>query len=131
MSHNKNYSKYSEKKKVDEVVESVDDNKEIVEPVEENNESIENISEEPVVEEAVVEEAVDEPAVIEPTIGFIDGCDRLNVRKESIKDSEVLCILDKLAEVTIDLSNSTEDFYKVMTSEGIEGYCMKKFITIK
>lgn len=131
MSHNKNYSKYSEKKKVDEVVESVDENKEIVEPVEENNESIENISEEPVVEEAVVEEAVEEPAVIEPTIGFIDGCDRLNVRKESTKDSEVLCILDKLVEVTIDLSNSTEDFYKVMTSEGIEGYCMKKFITIK
>lgn len=131
MSHNKNYSKYSEKKKVDEVVESVDENKEIVEPVEENNESIENISEEPVVEEAVVEEAVEKPAVIEPTIGFIDGCDRLNVRKESTKDSEVLCILDKLAEVTIDLSNSTEDFYKVMTSEGIEGYCMKKFITIK
>lgn len=131
MSHNKNYSKYSEKKKVNEVIELVDENKEVVESVEENNKLTENISEEPVVEEAVVEETVEEPAVIEPTIGFVDGCDKLNVRKESTKDSEVLCVLDKLSEVTINLSNSTEDFYKIMTSEGIEGYCMKKFITIK
>ena len=102
MSHNKNYSKYSEKKK------------------------------EEVVEETVNEEvAVEESIIKEPTIGFVDGCDKLNVRVESNKDSAVAVILDKSTEVTIDLDNSTDDFYKVMTSEGVEGYCMKKFITIK
>lgn len=120
MSHNKNYSKYSEKKKIEEVVE----------PIEDNNQTTNNISEENI-EEAVEKEAVEKQIVKEPTIGYIDGCDKLNVRMESNKDSGVVVILDKSTEVTIDLDNSTDDFYKIMTSEGVEGYCMKKFITIK
>lgn len=128
MSHNRNYSKYSEKKKNEEVIESANENKnEVVEMTEDNNQ---NISEE-VVEQTVAEQAVEEQLNKEPTIGFIDGCDKLNVRMESNKDSEVVTILDNATEVTIDLDNSTDNFYKIMTSEGVEGYCMKKFITIK
>lgn len=62
--------------------------------------------------------------------GKVEGCERLNVRAESNKDSDVVCIIDKSTEVVIDLENSTEDFYKITTSQGIDGYCMKKFITI-
>ena len=130
MSHNKNYSKYSQKKeeKVEENVPEVetaiepDTNQEpIMDPiVEAEAEQIQEI----VKESQEVEEAV-------PTVGFVDNCECLRVRKESNVDSEELCIINKLSEVVIDLDNSTDDFYKVKTSEGVEGFCMKKFITIK
>ena len=46
---------------------------------------------------------------------------------------DVLCVIDNGKEVTLDTSSEEtfEEFYKVCTEAGIEGYCMKKFITIK
>ena len=111
MSQNKNYSKFSQKK------ESV--NLEEIFPEAEAEQAQEIVEESQEVEEAV------------PTVGFVDNCGCLRVRKESNVDSEELCIINKLSEVVIDLDNSTDYFYKVTTSEGVEGYCMKKFITIK
>lgn len=61
-------------------------------------------------------------------IGNVVNCLRLNVRKEPNKDSEVLFSIPLKAEVMIEESASTEDFYKVYTASGIGGYCMKKFI---
>jgi len=112
MSHNQNYSKFSQSKQ------SV--NLEEIFPDTENKES-----------KAVDNEVVELSTEIEPLIGFVDDCERLRVRKESNVDSEELCILDKMSEVVVDLDNSTDYFYKVKTSEGVEGYCMKKFIKIK
>lgn len=63
--------------------------------------------------------------------GKVIDCDRLNVRKEDKKESDVLCIIEKDSEVQINLDESTEEFYKVVTPSGIEGYCMKKFIEVK
>ncbi len=111
MSH-KNYSGFSRKKNqqhdqqipIDEVVE---------------------LSESPAQE---AEATITEEHVV--VTGKVEGCARLNVRSESNKDSEVLCIIDKSAEVVIDLENSTDDFYKITTSQGIDGYCMKKFIIV-
>ena len=130
MSHNKNYSKFSQKKEnvnleeifpETEVVEADAEQEPIMDPViEAEAEQAQEIVE----ESQEVEEAV-------PTVGFVDNCECLRVRKESNVDSEELCIINKLSEVVIDLDNSTDYFYKVTTSEGVEGYCMKKFITIK
>lgn len=130
MSHNKNYSKFSQKKEnvnleeifpETEVVEADVEQEPIMDPVvEAEAEQAQEIVE----ESQEVEEAV-------PTVGFVDNCECLRVRKESNVDSEELCIINKLSEVVIDLDNSTDYFYKVTTSEGVEGYCMKKFITIK
>ena len=130
MSQNKNYSKFSQKKEnvnleeifpETEAVESDAEQEPIMDPVvEEEAEQAQEIVE----ESQEVEEAV-------PTVGFVDNCECLRVRKESNVDSEELCIINKLSEVVIDLDNSTDYFYKVTTSEGVEGYCMKKFITIK
>ena len=130
MSHNKNYSKFSQKKESvnleeifpeTETVEADVEQKPIMDPViEAEAEQAQEIVE----ESQEVEEAV-------PTVGFVDNCECLRVRKESNVDSEELCIINKLSEVVIDLDNSTDYFYKVTTSEGVEGYCMKKFITIK
>lgn len=130
MSHNKNYSKFSQKKEnvnleeifpETEAVEADAEQEPIMDPVvEAEAEQAQEIVE----ESQEVEEAV-------PTVGFVDNCECLRVRKESNVDSEELCIINKLSEVAIDLDNSTDYFYKVTTSEGVEGYCMKKFITIK
>lgn len=130
MSHNKNYSKFSQKKEnvnleeifpETEAVEADAEQEPIMDPVvEAEAEQVQEIVE----ESQEVEEAV-------PTVGFVDNCECLRVRKESNVDSEELCIINKLSEVVIDLDNSTDYFYKVTTSEGVEGYCMKKFITIK
>lgn len=130
MSQNKNYSKFSQKKEnvnleeifpETEAVEADAEQEPIMDPViEEEAEQAQEIVE----ESQKVEEAVQ-------TVGFVDNCECLRVRKESNVDSEELCIINKLSEVVIDLDNSTDYFYKVTTSEGVEGYCMKKFITIK
>lgn len=128
MSQNKNYSKFSQKKEnvnleeifpETEAVEADAEQEPIMDPVVEAEQAQEIVEESQKVEEAV------------QTVGFVDNCECLRVRKESNVDSEELCIINKLSEVVIDLDNSTDYFYKVTTSEGVEGYCMKKFITIK
>ena len=130
MSQNKNYSKFSQKK------ENVN-----LEEIFPETEAAEADAEQELIMDSVVEEEaeqaqeiVEESQKVEEavqTVGFVDNCECLRVRKESNVDSEELCIINKLSEVVIDLDNSTDYFYKVTTSEGVEGYCMKKFITIK
>ena len=130
MSQNKNYSKFSQKK------ENVN-----LEEIFPETEAVEaDAEQEPIMDPVVEEEAEQAQEIVEEsqkveesvqTVGFVDNCECLRVRKESNVDSEELCIISKLSEVVIDLDNSTDYFYKVTTSEGVEGYCMKKFITIK
>ena len=63
--------------------------------------------------------------------GFVSGCGKLNVRKEPHPKAEVVCVLDKGTNVVIDESDLTDNYYKVYTEAGAEGYCMKDYITIK
>lgn len=109
----KNYSKISEKK--EEVPEVVEEVKEIVEtPVEE-------------IKEEMVEIPVEEVNLVD---GKVNGCEALNIRKKPTINSDVADVIKKDSKVTVYLKDSTEDFYKIMTSKGVEGYCMKKFIKI-
>ena len=55
----------------------------------------------------------------------------LNVYTRSDTSSEAVCMIYYNSEVEIDLGNSTDDFYKICTASGAEGYCQKEFITIK
>lgn len=66
-----------------------------------------------------------------PAFGYVDGCLRLNVREAPDRYAAVVCVLDVSDEVEIDESASTEDFYKVCTAAGQEGYCMKNYIVIE
>lgn len=63
-----------------------------------------------------------------PKIGRVFGCTSLNVRKAPKTNAMVICTINCHAEVEIDELESTDDFYKIFTASGIEGYCMKKFI---
>lgn len=63
-------------------------------------------------------------------IGKINGFEKLYVRSQADKESEPVGIVNTLDELYIDLEKSTEEFYKVLTSNGLEGYCIKKFVKI-
>ena len=61
----------------------------------------------------------------------IVNCLRLRIHSEPNLRSEIICKVRYLTEVTIDLNSSTEDFYKICTAIGAEGFCQKELITIK
>lgn len=90
---------------------------------------------EPVVETAVepvaIYEPVEENVSETPMIGIVTNCLRLNVRKTPSPTAEVLCTVDAKHDLVIDMDESTDDYYKICTEAGIEGYCVKYFVTIK
>lgn len=64
-------------------------------------------------------------------IGVVTNCTRLNVREEPRADAVVVCEVNCQTELMIDETESTEEFFKVFTSAGMEGFCMNKFITVQ
>ncbi|MCM1090032.1 MAG: SH3 domain-containing protein [Muribaculum sp.] len=66
----------------------------------------------------------------EPVIGRVVRCTKLNVRKDPDADAEILGTIPAGAEVMIDESDSTDDFYNVCAASGFEGFCMKQFIEV-
>ena len=114
----------------EEVKETVEQVEETINEVEETTNEIEETTEE-------VTDEVTEPEVIVPSIenneviGKISGFEKLYVRKEASKDSEPVGIVTDKDDLSIDVARSTDDFYKVITSNGLEGYCIKQFINIK
>lgn len=81
----------------------------------------------------VEQEEVKEPVkpVITSFKGVVTGCDMLNVRSKPDKESDVVSMLQRDVEIEIVDTNASDDFYKIVTEIGIEGYCMKDFIAIK
>ena len=116
-----------------EVNETIEQIEETVNEVEESTNEAEETTEE-------VTKEVTEPEVIVPSIennvenneviGKISGFEKLYVRKEASKDSEPVGIVTDKDDLSIDVARSTDDFYKVITSNGLEGYCVKEFVKI-
>lgn len=79
----------------------------------------------PTVEEAPVEEK----KVV--YIGKIRDCDKLNVRETPTLNAKILCKLDKDSTVIVVKSESTKEYYKVYLESGVQGYCMKKYMSVK
>lgn len=67
----------------------------------------------------------------EPIIGHVVDCTKLNVRKDPDADAEILGTIPAGAEVMIDESESTDDFYNVCAASGFEGFCVKRFIAVE
>lgn len=117
----------------EEVNETIEQVEETVNEVEESTNEAEETTEK-------VTEEVTEPEVIVPSIesnvenneviGKISGFEKLYVRKEASKDSEPVGIVTDKDDLSIDVAHSTDDFYKVITSNGLEGYCVKEFVKI-
>lgn len=66
----------------------------------------------------------------EPIEGTV-GCEKLYVRSDATVDSDPVGIIDRGSKVFIYEDESTEEFYKVCAATGLEGYCMKKFISVQ
>lgn len=89
-----------------------------------------------IVEEAAAEplgQALEETPKKESKVGIVANCEKLNLRRSPLKDSDGANIITELLSgvaVVIDEDELTPDFYKVTTETGLEGYCMRRFIEL-
>lgn len=81
--------------------------------------------------EEVKEEVVEVKEEKKPEITGVVICEKLNVRE--VPNGAKICEIGKDTVVVIDESESTHDWYAVRTCTNpvVEGFCMKKFISIK
>ena len=74
---------------------------------------------------------VEHPKPVTIMTGVVSNCTKLNVRSKPAIDADIMAVINANAEVKVDMAKSINDWYKVTTSASIEGYCMRKFISIK
>ena len=79
---------------------------------------------------APIPDIVGEDIETNDVTGFVSNCKRLNVRKRPDITAPVVCEIDSNSQVIINDNESTDDFYKISTAFGVEGFCMKKFIAV-
>lgn len=71
------------------------------------------------------ESTKDEPKTI---IGNVTA-KRLNIREKPDIGSSILCVAEANSELMIE-EDASDEWFKVCTVLGVEGYCMKKFVDI-
>lgn len=79
-----------------------------------------------------VEEVMTEPAQEvkkEPVYGVV-SCLSLNVRKGPDIREAILGLIHRNDKVLIDETASTDGWYSVCTEAGLEGFCMKEYISV-
>ena len=111
----RNYNQYANKEEttpVEEIEESID----TTETVEENEVVTEETE---VIEDKILDE------VPKPVYGVVN-CSKLNIRRGPSIDTTSLCIVEGGSKLDIEQYN--EEWLKVLTEDGISGYCMRKFI---
>lgn len=131
---NKYENKYDNKSRIERKFESAD---EMVEALNNQKPEVVDVTPAVVSEPEVVAPVVNEvvapvvPEVDTPkNLGKVVGCVKLNVREEPSAKASVVFEIPVDSTVFIDETCSTDEFYKICTEHGVEGYCMKKFIEI-
>lgn len=129
-----NYSQYSNKKyekKIDTTPEVTEENQNGVETT--VNEEVETTVIAPVEATAeatvVTETVVEEPKTGAVSKGVVANCAKLNVRSKPSTSADIVTVLNVNDKVTIDVDESTEDWFKICTADGVKGYCMRKFVS--
>lgn len=89
--------------------------------------SHEEIVEAPV---AVTEEAPKPKKQPKKIKGTVVGCTKLNVREQMNIKATVLCTLPVSSEVKVIADEVHDEWYHVFTKTGVEGFCMKKYISV-
>ena len=116
----RNYNQYANKPESEQVKEEAVE--EVIEPVEE---AVEEVIEP--VEEAVEEVAEVEENPTEVAFGKVN-CSKLNVRKEPSINSVPLCIVEH--GTRMEISEFNGEWVKILTPDGVSGYCMREFIDL-
>ena len=66
----------------------------------------------------------------ETVTGVVVNCAKLNVRANPSTDADVVCVLNAASEIEVNVAESNDEWVKVCTATGIDGYCMRKFIDV-
>ena len=121
-----NYSQYSNKKKHNNKPEAIAEVREEIEMVVEPIET----AVAPEVTPVLMQETVDTVALPKTMTGVVVNCSKLNVRVAPVVTAEVACVLNVASEIEIVAAESTDEWFKVVTAAGIDGYCMRKFVEV-
>ena len=62
--------------------------------------------------------------------GTVVKCQFLNIRKFPLETAQVVGIINRGEKLMLDMTKFSNDFYKVKTGSGTEGYCKKDFIEV-
>ena len=111
----RNYNQYANKEETT-PVEKIEESIDTTEMVEEN---------EVVTEETEVIEDKTPDEVPKPVYGVVN-CSKLNIRRGPSIDTASLCIVEGGSKLDIEQYN--EEWLKVLTEDGVSGYCMREFI---
>lgn len=79
----------------------------------------------------LVQETVNTVTLPETVEGVVVDCAKLNVRAEPDITAEVLCVLDSMSEIEVDMTKSNNEWLHVCTAIGVDGYCMRKYVDVR
>ena len=82
----------------------------------------------PVETVALANEAVETVALPNTVKGIVSHCAKLNVRENATVDSGIVCVLDAMSEIEIDVNKSTSNWFYIYSATGAEGYCMRQYV---
>ena len=122
-------------KKHHDINESIENNTDAIE-IEKIDENILSTDEEEKIDENILSTYEEEnndkdiTSINTTDFGEVTDCLKLNVRSCPSNASEIVAVIPVKTIVLVDVVNSIEDWYKVYLVEGIEGFCMKKYIRL-
>lgn len=132
-----NYSQYSNKKNHNRTEDATAEEFTTTAITPENEPALE-VKMEPVITETVVEpvaetvEPVAEPVetvtLPKKVKGTVANCTKLNIRTKASADAAVIRVLNAGTKVDINVNKSNAEWLSVRTPDGINGYCMRKFV---
>ena len=110
-------------------------NKKLYMGYDEKTKSLADVTEE--VEEEIAEVNESEEVTKEATkeadstvVGYVSGCFKLNIREEGYPGANVVCVVPEKTALLIEVAESNDEWYKVYTETGMEGFCMKQYVTL-
>ena len=106
--------------------------KSLADVTEEMEEEIAEVNESEEVEEEVTEEVTKEATkeADSTVVGYVSGCLKLNIREEGYLGANVVCVVPEKTALLIEVAESNDEWYKVYTETGMEGFCMKQYVTL-
>ena len=118
----RNYNQYANKPEPEQVKEETVE--EVIEPAEETVDEVIEPAEETIEEEGKLQQT---HIPTEVAFGKVN-CSKLNVRKEPSIHSNPLCIVEY--GTRMEISEFDGEWVKILTPDGVSGYCMRKFIDL-
>ena len=125
-----NYSQYSNKKNHNRT-EDVAVEEATATVIAPDSEPAVEVKMEPVITETVVEpvaETVETVTLPKKVKGTVANCTKLNIRTKASADAAVIRVLNAGTKIDINVNKSNAEWLSVRTPDGINGYCMRKFV---